>query len=152
MIAKPIIAQVYACSKVWYTLSVLPLSGLLIRKLTRYMYQFVWNGSTEKVKRSIMSQDLTQGGLRVIDFQKKLQAHKIKHILQFLSGDFAKWHSFAEYWTRLSLRNYKSSLRKHSIPHGLEPTHFKSYFTNPLLFQIQKWDFENYILETNRKR
>ena len=145
LIAKPIIAQVYACSKVWYTLSVLPLSGLLIRKLTRYMYQFVWNGSTEKVKRSIMSQDLTQGGLRVIDFQKKLQAHKIKHILQFLSGDFVKWHSFAEYWTGLSLRNYKSSLWKNSIPHGLEPTHFykdcltafKSYFTNPLLFQIQ---------------
>ena len=141
LIAKPLISEIYSCSKVWYILSSLPYSETLITKLTRYIYTFIWNSPTEEVKRPIMTQDLTQGGLKVIDFKKKkIQSHYIRHLLHFLTGDFVKWHSFAEYWTGLPLRNYKPSLWKNSTPHDLEPVPFfyrvslkafKLYFDNP---------------------
>jgi len=62
-----------------------------------------------------------------------------------LKGDFAQWHTVAEYWTGLSILNYKLSLWKNTTPHDLDPVQFykhyikafKSYFDNPLLFQMQ---------------
>jgi len=120
LISKPAIINLFACSRLWYTLSVLPLNSPFIKRLTSYMFRYIWRKSTERVKRSIMYQTFERGGLRVVDIERKLRAYQIRHVFSFLSGNYCKWHSFTEYWIGLSLRQFKPSLWRNDIPHSSE--------------------------------
>jgi exonuclease III len=124
LITKPEVINLFACSRLWYALSVLPLNPTLNSRLTSYMFRLIWKKSTERVRRSVLYQSFEHGGLRVVDINKKICAYHIRHIFSFLFGKFAKWHSFTEYWIGLSLRRYKSSLWRNDIPHSSEISTF----------------------------
>ena len=124
LVTKPPIINLFACSRLWYTLSVLPLDEAFNKRLTSYMFRFIWRKSTERVKRSVLYQTFDRGGLRVVNIHKKLCAYQIRHIFNFLYGNYAKWHSFTEYWIGLSLRQYKASLWRNDIPHSSEVSPF----------------------------
>jgi len=124
LVTKPMVINSLACSRLWYVLSVLPTNESLYKKLTSYMFRFIWKNSTERVRRSIIYQNYEYGGLRVVDIYRKICAYHIRHIFSFLKGDFAKWHSFTEYWLGLSLRHYKASLWRNDIPHSSEISPF----------------------------
>jgi len=126
MVAKPLFVNIFSCSRVWYALSLLPFSTTCTRKLTTYMFKLFWNGSTERLKRSVMCNSFEHGGLQVIDIINKINSYYIIHIFHFLYGEYAKWHSFAEYWLGLSLRQYKASLWRNDTPHSFQPTQFYS--------------------------
>ena len=43
-----------------------------------YIYNFIWNGKNDKVKRSLLEQDFAKGGLKMIDFKTMVKRCKNK--------------------------------------------------------------------------
>lgn len=123
-VSKPTIVNLFSCSIIWFSHAVLPLRAKHISKYVKYLFQFIWNNSTERLKRDVMYTDFENGGIRLVHIENKIKAFHINHIFQFLFGDFAKWHAFTEYWIGLQLCFVKPSLRKNNIPHAFEPPEF----------------------------
>ena len=40
----------------------------IISKINSMLFEFIWNGKADKVKRKIIIQDYSEGGLKMIDF------------------------------------------------------------------------------------
>jgi hypothetical protein len=140
MVIKPKVINLFSCSKIWYAHAVLPRVPRSLNKYTSYMFQYLWNNSTDRIRRSIIYKDFADGGLRLINVEGKIKAFHIRHILNFLFGEYAKWHSFMEYWAGIQLRDYKPTLKTNIVPHNLEGIPlfykqclnlFKDYFNDP---------------------
>ena len=46
----------------------------------KMIYKFIWNDKREKVKRETMNKNYLEGGLKMIDIDKYIEAIKIKWI------------------------------------------------------------------------
>ena len=67
---------------------------------------------------------MKEGGINLVNIDSKLKALQIKHILNLLHGDFAKWHSFAIYWIGHQLSKFKPDFGSNLLPHALESSSF----------------------------
>ena len=55
-------------------------------KLNRLLFQFLWNGKPEVLKRETLLHGCLKGGLDVVDLQTKLQSSLVKQVLQLIRG------------------------------------------------------------------
>jgi hypothetical protein len=55
------------------------------------IYKFIWNDKREKVKRETMNKNYLEGGLKMIDIDKYIEAIQIKWIKKLTSKHFANW-------------------------------------------------------------
>ena len=78
-----------------YILSPIQSSPEAIKEINTIFYNFLWNGKGDKIKRNVMINDYSQGGLKVIDilsFNKSLKATWIKTYLDTENG--GSWKFF----------------------------------------------------------
>ena len=64
-----------------------------IKCIEKMMYNFIWDGKPDKIKREILTSDYDKGGLRMIDIEKFIWSLKIswvKRILQTESNSLLK--------------------------------------------------------------
>ncbi len=71
----------------------------IIRRVNTEIYNFVWNGKSDKVKRKIVVQDKENGGLDMIDFKHYVKACKCKWIKMYMNGNDATWKYMFEYFS-----------------------------------------------------
>jgi len=62
-----------------------------IIKVNTLIYEFVWKGKTDKVKRKIINQNYSDGGLKMLDFNHMIMSAKIKWIKRYLNGQDIDW-------------------------------------------------------------
>ena len=55
------------------------------------IYEFLWNNKTEKVKRSVISYDKLNGGLKMINLEKYIETIKIGWIKRLNAEQFLNW-------------------------------------------------------------
>ena len=78
-----------------YILSPIQSSPEAIKEINTIFYNFLWNGKGDKVKRNVIMNDCSQGGLKMIDilsFTKTLKATWIKKYLD--TGIGGSWKIF----------------------------------------------------------
>lgn len=124
MTGKAVIANTLFCSKLWYLGSAIQMSPEIVGNFNKAIFAFIWSNKVEKVKRSTMYLPSEEGGISLVQIESKLKAFLIKHILNLLYGDFAKWHPFAVYWIGHQLSRFKSDLGSNLIPHSAVCTAF----------------------------
>lgn len=73
-------------SKIIYCATVLPIPDGFVAKLNKILYNFLWK-TTEKVKRSVMTNDYEHGGLKMIDIESQFQALKAAWVPRFISSE-----------------------------------------------------------------
>ena len=71
--------------------SLLTVPKEVIIKVNALIYNFIWNGKNDKVKRTLLEQDFEQGGLKMLDFETMVKAAKIKWIKRYFDGEHADW-------------------------------------------------------------
>lgn len=131
MRGKALIADVMICSKIWYVGSVLPVAENTITLFNKIIFGFLWSNKNEKINRQTLHLPHQQGGLKLVSVSHKLKAFRVKHLLTFLNGDYAKWHCFSEYWIGLKLAKYKVSLHNNSMPHSIDiPNYYKACYSD----------------------
>ena len=89
LLAKVLILKSLITSQLVYILSPIQSSPEAIKEINTFFYNFLWNGKGDKIKRNVMTNDYSQGGLKMIDilsFNKSLKATWIKKYLDTENG------------------------------------------------------------------
>lgn len=104
----------------WYTATVLPMPNWVHTTVTKAIFDFLWNGKTESVKRATCHLSRGQGGLSVIHELEKSRALKLRWVP--CVGDSScesKWVFVVRYWIDFQLswkmKNW-TFLRSNSSP------------------------------------
>ena len=81
---KIIVPKSLVASQLVYVLSPLHTNAKVIKEVNKLFFSFLWNGKGDKIKRDIIINDYSNGGLKMIDieyFTKSLKATWIKKYL-----------------------------------------------------------------------
>ena len=82
-------------SQIVYVLSSPPTPQGVIKEINFLLYDFLWDGKSDKIKRTEMINIYSKGGLKMIDIQSFNQSLKMKWVKGYLDDDNqAKWKSF----------------------------------------------------------
>jgi hypothetical protein len=118
------LVNVYALSKVWYLGSVMELPNNVCTKITRLVFEFLWQGRPESLKREVVYNHWSKGGLGLFNVSNRIMAYQIKHLARLVNGIEANWRFFAIYYVGFSLRTYVPEFGSNLIPHSDLPTMF----------------------------
>ena len=98
------IINTLGASGLWYTATVLPMPNFVHTRVTKAIFDFLWNGKTEQVKGDTCYLPLAMGGLTVVHPAKKERSLKLRWVPRI--GDptcSSKWTYFIRYWIGLAL-------------------------------------------------
>ena len=115
---KSLILNTMCCSTIWYVGSFLLMPEIVLRKINKLLFTFLWNKKPEAVKRDILYNNFSEGGFQVINISVKIDSLRVKHILNIIKGTDAKWGFLAKYWVGIHLRKYAPALAALDCPHS----------------------------------
>lgn len=94
LMGKITVIKNFALPKLIYPLSSLPNPCKeTVQRIEKLMYNFIWDGIPEKIKRNTLMQDYEKGGLKMINLEKfiwSLKVSWIKRILESKHGGLLK--------------------------------------------------------------
>ena len=88
---KILIIKVLGLSRFALLASLLSVPKEDIIKVNTLIYNFIWNGKIDKVKSTLLEQDIAKGGLKMLDFETMVKGAKIKWIKRYFEGEHADW-------------------------------------------------------------
>ena len=94
LIGKVTIVKTLAIPQLTYIASVLPVPDYIVKNVTSAIYNFLWSGKRDKIKRCVVASPIDSGGLNMIDFQYHVKALKVAWIKRFLEFPAGKWKSY----------------------------------------------------------
>ena len=76
-------------------LSPLHTNAKVIKEVNKLFFSFLWNGKRDKIKRDIIINDYSNGGLKMIDIQSFTKSLKATWIKKYLDeGNQGEWKYF----------------------------------------------------------
>ena len=103
LLGKITVIKSLAVSQLVYLLSPLRSDYRILNEINDLLYTFLWNGKGDKVKRKIMINDLSVGGLKMIDISSFNKSLKTTWINKYLdNNNKGKWKIFFD----IALKNY----------------------------------------------
>ena len=122
-VGRSLIINILGASLFWYLAKVFIVPKWVATSFDRLVWPFLWNGKTETVKRSVLYNPLSKGGLRMINFSTKCKSLLVSNLSSFLeSSRKCKWHYFAQYY--LGRRLASINTRWASFASNLKPNAF----------------------------
>ena len=101
LIGKITVIKSLAASQLVYVLSPLPSSQPYLKEIHQILYNFLWDGKGDKIKRSVMLNEYKDGGLKMLDIQSFNGALKTKWVQKYLDdSNHAKWKLFFDYFIK----------------------------------------------------
>ncbi len=90
-------------SQLVYILSPLTTNHRVLKEINSLFYDFLWNGKGDKIKREVMINDYSKGGLNMIDIESFNKGLKTTWVKKYIDvNNHGKWKLFFD----LELRNY----------------------------------------------
>ena len=85
-------------SQIVNVLSALPTHHGALKEINTLLYDFLWNGKGDKIKRAEMINDYDKGGLKMIDIQSFNKSLKMKWVQGYLNNvNHGKWKPFLDF-------------------------------------------------------
>ena len=95
MIGKITVLKSLVASQLVYVLSPLYTTAKTIKEVNKLFFSFLWNGKGDKIKRYIIKNDYSNGGLKMIDVQSFSKSLKATWIKKYLDDEnHGKWKYF----------------------------------------------------------
>lgn len=69
-----------------------------LQKLNKLVFNFIWKSKIDKVKRSILTQDYSQGGLRMVNTEKQILSFRLRWLGRLLDDSKGPWKDMCNYW------------------------------------------------------
>jgi exonuclease III len=83
-----------AFSKVIYQCSNLAVSSDVIKELNQIAFKFIWYGKPEKVKRTTVIADYSEGGVKMIDVECFISAQKVMWMKRLIKNGEGSWRIY----------------------------------------------------------
>ena len=93
---RVLIVKTLALSKFLYLASLIPIPKNIINIIKSEIYEFIWKGKTDKVKREIFEQEFAIGGFKMFDFIDIIKASSVIWIKRYLDTIDRNWKSMFE--------------------------------------------------------
>ena len=106
----------------WYPGTVFDIPARILVRLERAMFDFIWSGKTELVKRRIVYSKPKEGGLGVVHLPSKLRFLLLKCVFDAVDKPTLPFAFFVRYWAGLFLRRWYPQLFTNLEPHSDEGT------------------------------
>ncbi len=97
LFGKVIVIKTLALPKLIFSASMLPLPDGFIKKVNVILYKYIW-GNSEKIKRQVCINNLSKGGLGMIDLQSHFEALKASWINRIYDGSNLSWAVMPNYY------------------------------------------------------
>ena len=127
-------------------LSPLHTNAKVIKEVNKLFFSFLWNGKRDKIKRDIIINDYSNGGLKMIDIQSFTKSLKATWIKKYLDeGNQGEW----KYFFDLELERHggsivlTSNLNKKDTIENLK---IKNCFIKETLLIWAEVNFEDHIM------
>ena len=122
-VGRSLIINVLGASLFWYLAKVFVLPTWVKTAFDRLVWAFLWRGKTETVKRKILHNPISKGGLGIVNLEAKCKALLVSNLLPFLNASRSpKWHFFARYYLGRKLATLDT--RWHSLSGNIAPNSF----------------------------
>ena len=95
---KVLVLKVLALSQVIFNATVLPIPFGTIGKINEIIYQYLWDGKRDKIKRKTLIGDYERGGIRMPDVQSVFESLQVKWIQRLVSAEEATWKELPKFW------------------------------------------------------
>ena len=125
------IINTLAPSGLWYTGSVVPLLAWAGTRINRIIFDFLWSGKNEKIKREVCYLPYEFGGLKVVNVALRCKALLAKSVVFITDSQYeAKWVHLAQYFIGRALGKLHELwgfLKSNIKPHYWEaPSYYQS--------------------------
>ena len=98
LLGKVTVIESSAASQLVYIMSPLLSSHPHLKEIHQLLYNFLWDGRGDKIKRSVIINEYKDGGLNMLDIQSFNCALKVKWVQKYLDhSNQAKWKLFVDY-------------------------------------------------------
>ena len=116
------IINTLALSGLWYTGAVVPLPASAEKKINQIIFDFLWSGKNEHIKREVCYLPYELGGLNVVSAALKCKALLAKSAVFITDAQYkAKWVHLARYFVGRDLGRIHELwgfLKSHTEPHA----------------------------------
>ena len=137
---KIAIIKTLAVSQIGYILSSLPTLPDILKTINSILYDFLWDGKGDKIKRTTLINNYAKGGLEMLDIQSFNESLKMKWIQGYLNEENkGKWKPFLDYY--LGKCGGKKLFRSNLKQHDSTLLNLKDPFLKEI---IQYWTKFNY--------
>ena len=126
---KVLIIKALALSKFQYLASLVTIPDHVIKQVNSIIYDFIWNGKTDKVKRNLFEQDFKNGGYKMINFTDIITASSVMWVQKYLDYTEREWKHTLEWFS--NRKNLKLFLMSNFDVEEL-PTRLPSYYINAI--------------------
>ena len=128
---KSMIINSLALSGLWYTGSVVPLPAWAEKKINQVIFDFLWSGKNEQIKREVCFLPYELGGLNVVNVALKCKALLAKSVVFITDDQYrAKWVYLARYFIGRDIGKLHEPwgfLKSHTKPHAWSaPSYYQS--------------------------
>ena len=128
---KSMIINSLALSGLWYTGSVVPLPAWAEKKINQVIFDCLWSGKNEQIKREVCFLPYELGGLNVVNMALKCKAVLAKSVVFITDDQYrAKWVYLAPFSIGRDLGKLHDSwgfLKSHTISHAWSaPLYYQS--------------------------
>ena len=94
------IIKTYAMPKFMFRAAQIPLTKDIIKEINTVLFQFVWRGRKDKIKRLSLIGDYKDGGLRMPHVESLIKAQRIICLKKYLDGNKSTWKLFLDHYLR----------------------------------------------------
>ena len=101
LLGKVTVIKSLAASQLVYIMSSLPSSQSYLKEIHQLLYNFLWDGRGDKIKRSVMLNEYKDGGLKMLDIRSFNYTLKSKWVKKYLDdNNQAKWKLFLDFFIK----------------------------------------------------
>ena len=104
-----------ALSPLIYVSSIIDTPKDAIVEIKKCIDKFLWNGKKAKIARSVIEQSTESGGLKLCNFEIKVQALKLSWVNRLISSNNANWTQVAKFYYKTNDLNLYFRTKQNQI-------------------------------------
>ena len=95
---RSLLAKTLGVSQLVYAASMLTVPSLVIKNVQTELFSFLWKNKKDKIKRTVMYQPLSEGGLNFVNFSAVVKSLRLAWISRLLSSTTDLWKAIPTYY------------------------------------------------------
>ena len=95
---KSLLAKTIGMSQLVYAASMLSVPNAIIKSVQAQLFSFLWRNRKDKIKRVVVYQPLTGGGLNFVNFSMMVKSLRLAWISRLLSESDDSWKAIPNYY------------------------------------------------------
>ena len=118
LLEKITITKTFGLSLLWFIAKFINLTKENIKNINTEIYNFIWNGKRDLIRRKTLSLPLSKGGLNAIDLESKLKSITMSFFRETINKNDQIEYFYSRYWLKFYIG--KENIKNFNIVPGCD--------------------------------